>query len=156
MVDEITFSQAAHAKDAATATAILGPFFRHDAPHYKNGESIIQTHPDDGQVTLMHGKAVDSETGAPIPGVVIDIWEDSTNGLYEQQDPEQADCNLRGRFTTDEKGEYSLYCLRPTPYPVPFDGPAGKLLQLLDRPPMRPAHIHLIVGSAAVSGSNKT
>ena len=46
---------------------------------------------------------------------------------------------------TDDKGEYSFYCLKPTPYPVPFDGPAGKLLQLMDRHPYRPAHIHLIV-----------
>lgn len=84
-------------------------------------------------------------TGKGIPGVVIDVWEDSTNGLYEQQDPEQEDLNLRGRFTTDEEGRYSWYCLKPTPYPVPFDGPAGKVLQLLDRHPMRPAHIHLIV-----------
>merc|ERR1712098_819567 len=62
-----------------------------------------------------------------------------------QQDDNQQDCNLRGKFNTDEKGYYGFYCLRPTPYPVPNDGPAGKLLQLLDRHPYRPAHIHLIV-----------
>jgi len=144
-VDEITFSAAAHAKDAHTATAILGPFFRKDAPHYPNGGSIIKTMPADGQVTYMHGRCVDSVTGEGIPGVVIDVWEDSTNGLYEQQDPDQEDCNLRGRFTTDEEGRYSWYCLKPTPYPIPYDGPAGKVLQLLDRHPFRPAHIHLIV-----------
>ncbi|EER23740.1 hypothetical protein D8B26_001877 [Coccidioides posadasii str. Silveira] len=145
LVDEITFSRAANAPDAATATAILGPFFRTDAPHYPNGSSIIKTPPaEGGEVTYMHGRVVDSVTGEPIEGVVIDVWEASTNGLYEQQDPEQADCNLRGRFTTDKDGKYSLYCLRPTPYPIPYDGPAGKILQLLDRHPMRPAHIHLI------------
>lgn len=104
--------------------------------------------PADGEVTYMHGRCVDSVTGKGIPGVVIDVWEDSTNGLYEQQDPEQEDCNLRGRFTTDEAGRYSWYCLKPTPYPIPYDGPAGKVLQLLDRHPMRPAHIHLIVSHA--------
>jgi catechol 1,2-dioxygenase len=148
LVDEITFAAAADAPDAHTATAILGPFFRTDAPHYANGSSIIQTMPADAQITYMHGRCTDSVTGEPIPGVVIDVWEDSTNGLYEQQDPEQADCNLRGRFTTDAEGRYSWYCLRPTPYPIPYDGPAGKLLQLLDRHPMRPAHIHLIVSPA--------
>lgn len=69
-------------------------------------------------------------------------------GLYEQQDPNQVDRNLRGRFITDEEGRYAFYCIRPTPYPVPFDGPAGKLLQLMDRHPYRPAHIHLIVSTA--------
>ena len=70
-------------------------------------------------------------------------------GLYEQQDDAQDDCNLRGKFVTDENGEYAFYCLRPTPYPIPYDGPAGKLLQLLDRHPYRPAHIHLIVSQSA-------
>ena len=28
---------------------------------------------------------------------------------------------------------------------VPDDGPAGKLLKLMDRHPYRPAHIHLMV-----------
>ncbi|KAK5676439.1 hypothetical protein LTS12_029505 [Elasticomyces elasticus] len=72
------------------------------------------------------------------------MWEASTNGLYEQQDPEQEEHNLRGRFKTDEDGRYYWYCLRPTPYPVPDDGPAGKLLKLMDRHPFRPAHIHII------------
>ena len=70
---------------------------------------------------------------------------DISPGYYEQQDDKQVDHNLRGKFFTNEDGEYAFYCLRPTPYPVPFDGPAGKLLQLLDRHPYRPAHIHLIV-----------
>jgi catechol 1,2-dioxygenase len=66
-------------------------------------------------------------------------------GLYSQQDESQVEHNLHGKFITDAEGRYELYCLRPTPYPVPFDGPAGKILQLLDRHPYRPAHIHLIV-----------
>jgi catechol 1,2-dioxygenase len=33
---------------------------------------------------------------------------------------------------------------------VPNDGPAGRLLELLDRHPMRPAHIHFIVSSATL------
>jgi catechol 1,2-dioxygenase len=52
---------------------------------------------------------------------------------------------LRGKFITDVNGEYAFYCIKPTAYPVPDDGPAGKLLNLLDRHPYRPAHIHLIV-----------
>ena len=70
---------------------------------------------------------------------------DIQTGLYSQQDSEQVANNLHGKYVTDENGEYAFYCLRPTPYPVPYDGPAGKLLQLLDRHPYRPAHIHLIV-----------
>lgn len=64
--------------------------------------------------------------------------------MYEQQDSAQVEHNLRGKFVTDENGEYACYLIKPTPYPVPFDGPAGKLLQLMDRHPYRPAHIHII------------
>jgi catechol 1,2-dioxygenase len=54
---------------------------------------------------------------------------------------------LRGKFRCDENGEYHFYCLKPTAYSLPTDGPAGVLLRLLDRHPMRPAHIHLMVRS---------
>ncbi|RDW91981.1 hypothetical protein BP5796_01375 [Coleophoma crateriformis] len=145
LVDEITFRAAADAPDSATASAILGPFFRHDAPHLANEETIVQNPVSDGQITYMHGTVRDQKTKKPVAGAAIDVWQASTNGLYEQQDPEQKDCNLRGKFHTDENGHYGFYCLRPTPYPVPDDGPAGKLLNLLDRHPFRPAHIHLIV-----------
>jgi len=93
----------------------------------------------------MHGTVTDFKTGEPIGGAEIDLWLAAPNGLYEQQDPDQPDFNLRGRFVTGPDGEYNFYCLRPTPYPIPDDGPGGKLLELLDRHPMRPAHIHFIV-----------
>ncbi|KAF7916388.1 uncharacterized protein EAE98_010688 [Botrytis deweyae] len=145
LVDEITFKKAADAVDAPTASAILGPFFRHDAPVLENESSIIQTPVEDGEIVYMHGTVTDHKTKKPIVGATVDAWQASTNGLYEQQDDEQAEHNLRGKFKTDENGHYGFYCLKPTPYPVPFDGPAGKILQLLDRHPFRPAHIHLIV-----------
>ncbi|TEY61225.1 hypothetical protein BOTCAL_0172g00010 [Botryotinia calthae] len=148
LVDEITFKKAADAVDAPTASAILGPFFRHDAPVLENESSIIQTAVDDGEIVYMHGTVTDHKTKKPIVGATVDAWQASTNGLYEQQDDEQAEHNLRGKFKTDENGHYGFYCLKPTPYPVPFDGPAGKILQLLDRHPFRPAHIHLIVQHA--------
>lgn len=145
LVDEITYKKAAEAADFATQSAILGPFFRHDHPFREKGDSITFNTPDDGQVAYMHGVVRDATTKKPLVGATIDVWQASTNGLYEQQDENQVDHNLRGKFKTDENGEYAWYCLRPTPYPVPFDGPAGKILQLLDRHPYRPAHIHLIV-----------
>jgi catechol 1,2-dioxygenase len=93
----------------------------------------------------MHGHVLDSQTGEPIEGADIDIWETAPNGKYESQDPDQVDMNLRGRFITGKDGAYSLYCLRPTTYSIPQDGPAGTLLRMLDRHPMRPAHIHVLV-----------
>ncbi|PKS05381.1 hypothetical protein jhhlp_008756 [Lomentospora prolificans] len=144
LVDEITQHALIGASYEATKSAILGPFFRNDTPPTPNDSSIILKKPDDGEVVFMHGIIRDAATGQPIPGVKVDIWQCSTNGLYEQQDPDQPDWNLRGNFTTDANGYYGLYCLRPVPYPVPYDGPAGELLQMLDRHPYRPGHIHVI------------
>ncbi|KAL4873315.1 hypothetical protein BDV12DRAFT_160823 [Aspergillus spectabilis] len=146
LVDEITFKLAEEAADAPTATAILGPFFRADTPFRDNGETIVRTAPKDGkgEIAYMSGRVIDYVTKKPLVGATVEVWQASTNGLYEQQDPEQEEFNLRGKFRTDSEGYYSFYCLRPTPYPVPDDGPAGKLLKMMDRHPFRPAHIHII------------
>lgn len=76
----------------------------------------------EGEMAFMHGQVVDFETKKPLVGATVEVWQASTNGLYEQQDPQQEEFNLRGKFKTDEQGRYSFYCLRPTPYPVPDDG----------------------------------
>ncbi|KAF2485966.1 catechol 1,2-dioxygenase 1 [Neohortaea acidophila] len=146
LCDEITSTLAAEAADQPTATAILGPFWRKDAPAYAMGDSIVKGFPD-ADHTLMHGRVLDFDTGTPIANAEVDIWHTAPNGLYESQDPEQPDMNLRGRFHTGPDGRYSLYCLRPTKYPIPDDGPAGELLGLLDRHPWRPAHIHFIISA---------
>ena len=146
LVDDITYTLAKEAKDQPTATAILGPFWRKDAPVYKMGDSIVSGFPD-GEHALMHGRVLDFDTGKPIENAEVDVWHTGPNGLYESQDPNQPDMNLRGRFYTGADGEYNFYCLRPTKYPIPYDGPAGELLQLLDRHPWRPAHIHFILSA---------
>ncbi|KAF2433107.1 catechol 1,2-dioxygenase 1 [Tothia fuscella] len=147
LVDEITYKLASDASDAPTATAILGPFWRKDAPKLSMGDSIIIKSSQDEEVTHMYGIVTDFKTGKPIGGAELDVWHTAPNGMYEQQDPEQPDFNLRGRFTTGKDGKYDFYCLKPTAYPIPDDGPAGRLLKMLDRHPMRPAHIHFIVSA---------
>jgi protocatechuate 3,4-dioxygenase beta subunit len=114
----------------------------------------------------MHGVVMDLDTKKGIPGAVIDIWQASANGKYDFQDPDnQEPNNLRGKFTTNEKGEYSYYCYKPTAYSLPTDGmsnagtcicdpklitfagAAGQLFRTMDRHPFRPAHIHLMVSA---------
>ena len=140
-VDDITHKLAA---DDTTAPTVLGPFWRAGAPKRAMGETIVFGI-EDGDHTWMHGTVTDAQTGKPIENACIDIWETAPNGKYEQQDENQIDMNLRGIFTTPKDGRYNLYCLRPTTYSIPTDGPAGKLLQLLDRHTMRPAHIHIML-----------
>ena len=93
------------------------------------------------------GTVYDLTSRAPIRGAVLDMWQAATNGLYENQDQNQPDYNLRGRFQTDNDGTFEFVALLPTPYPVPTDGPVGELLRLAKRQPYRPAHIHFIVSA---------
>ncbi|KAF7560223.1 hypothetical protein G7046_g3931 [Stylonectria norvegica] len=145
LVDDITYRVATKSSNAPTQSAILGPFWRADAPIRENYSSTSTNTPKDAKTALMYGQVTCAETGKPIPNASVDVWQASTNGLYEQQDADQVDCNLRGKFITDSEGKYAIYCLRPTPYPLPEDGPTNKLLRLMDRDFYRPAHIHLIV-----------
>lgn len=116
LIDEIAFKQTAA---GATESAILGPFFRGDAPVLGNGVSIVHGVPKDAEIVYLPGMLTDAVSKMPVVGAWIDVWQASTNSMYEQQDPEQVDCNLRGRFRSDERGCYGFYCLRPTPYPIP-------------------------------------
>ncbi|KAI1432731.1 Intradiol ring-cleavage dioxygenase [Xylaria sp. CBS 124048] len=156
LVDEITSKlllRSDGGRNTATPSAVLGPFYRADAPVLANGSSIISESALNSPwyeaaaplLTHISGRVVSASTREPIPDAAVDVWLAGPNGLYEQQDANQPDMNLRGRFLTDKEGRYNMYALRPTAYPIPFDGPAGRLLKLLDRHPYRPAHIHFIV-----------
>ena len=66
-------------------------------------------------------------------------------GLYENQDPEQADMNLRGKFTTDAEGRFWFNTVKMVGYPIPTDGVVGRLLKAQNRQPKRPAHLHALI-----------
>lgn len=53
----------------------------------------------------------------------------------------------RGRIRTDAEGRYWFRSIKPTFYPVPTDGPVGRMLHMMGRHPYRPGHIHMIVSA---------
>jgi protocatechuate 3,4-dioxygenase beta subunit len=128
----------------ATAPTILGPFYAPRSPWRGRGESMAG-YDDGGQPALLRGRVLDT-AGTPVPGAVIDVWQTAATGFYAVQQPEvQGSDNLRGRYRTDELGTYEIRTVRPVPYPIPDDGPVGKLLAATGRHPWRAAHIHAIV-----------
>jgi protocatechuate 3,4-dioxygenase beta subunit len=54
---------------------------------------------------------------------------------------------LRGVFHTDREGRYHFRTIKPSHYPIPYDGPVGQMLIAMGRHPYRPAHIHFIVSA---------
>jgi len=81
----------------------------------------------------------------PIAGAEVDVWHSSPEGRYENQDPGQAEMNLRGRFLTDHKGRFTFRSVKPAGYPVPIDGPVGELMVATSRHNFRPAHLHFML-----------
>ena len=140
LVDEINHG----AGGAVTESTVLGPFYVADAPVREYGESIVLK--DDGEPAVVSG-VVRGADGKPISGAVLDIWQTASNRLYDVQDPGQPQYNLRGRFRTRDDGSYRFVTVRPMSYPVPHDGPVGKLLRATGRHPWRAAHIHAIVSA---------
>jgi protocatechuate 3,4-dioxygenase beta subunit len=130
--------------DGATESTIFGPYYREGAPELPTGATISQD--GRGEPVVVTGRVLSTD-GMPIPGALLDIWETDENGLYEQQDPEQPDMNLRGKFRTDSEGRYCFIGIKPVSYAIPDDGPVGQLLRDLGRHPYRPAHIHVLISA---------
>jgi hydroxyquinol 1,2-dioxygenase len=121
----------------------LGPFWRGEAPFTRNGASIVRS-PTPGPKLRFKGWVKDPH-GRAVEGAEIDIWQSSPAGLYENQDPGQADMNLRGCFKTDADGSFSFESVKPAGYPVPTEGPTGALLRAQARHNYRPAHVHFLI-----------
>ena len=73
------------------------------------------------------------------------MWQNGDDQLYAVQRHDAPEEHLRGRFITREDGSYAFMAVRPTPYPIPYDGPVGRMLELTGRHPWRPAHVHMII-----------
>lgn len=127
---------------AATEATVLGPFHLTESPPRELGASIDEV----GVATpaLVTG-SVSSADGTPLPGTRLDIWQADDEGYYDVQRPDnQPPGNGRGLFTADERGQFWFSTIVPSHYPIPTDGPVGRLLAATGRHPFRPAHIHLI------------
>src|SRR5258708_4716374 len=126
-----------------TDQSLLGPFWRLNSPRMENGGSIVRSETP-GAPLFVSGRVVDKDD-RPIGEAEVDVWHASPVGLYENQDPEQADMNLRGKFTTDEDGRFWFRSVRMVGYPIPTNGVVGRLLRAQDRHPYRPAHLHSLI-----------
>ena len=129
-----------------TESALLGPFWRKNAPMYEAGSNISHGPESKASDQLFEvtGHVRDAQ-GNPIEGAEVDVWQASPLGFYENQDEQQPDMNLRGRFKTDANGKFNFKSVRPSGYPVPVDGPCGDLLRAQLRDPYRPAHVHYMI-----------
>lgn len=133
------------ASDDATEPTVFGPFHLDGSIHRLDGDSIVDL-PQVGDENLMFSGTVRDTSGRPVAGASLDVWQVQSNGLYDVQEGSNLR-NLRGIFTTNFDGSFSMRTVRPVDYTIPDDGPVGKMLRATGRHPWRPAHIHLVVSA---------
>jgi hydroxyquinol 1,2-dioxygenase len=127
----------------ATETTVLGPFYvpgARDLPAWANIAEGVE-----GVPVYVSGRVLDIE-GRPIPGAVLDVWQTDGEGFYDVQRPDGGSYG-RGMFSAGADGGYGFRTVKPVSYPIPTDGPVGKMLLKMGRHPYRPAHIHAIVSA---------
>lgn len=126
---------------SATEATVFGPFFTENAPEIPNGGGISGGAA--GQPCWIEGSVTDTD-GRPIPGARIEVWEADEEGLYDVQ---YADGRIAGRahLYSDAQGRFRFWGLTPTPYPIPHDGPVGRMLAATHRSPVRASHLHFMV-----------
>jgi hydroxyquinol 1,2-dioxygenase len=123
----------------ATATTVLGPFYV-EPPDYACGEDISPG--IEGFPLHISGK-VRSTTGESLRDAVVDIWHSDPDGFYDLQLLDRnPGLSARGRFRTASDGSFHFWTIRPSPYPIPDDGPVGAMLAAQGRHPYRPEHVH--------------
>ncbi|KUI61277.1 Hydroxyquinol 1,2-dioxygenase [Cytospora mali] len=126
---------------AGTEGSVLGPFHTHDAPTIANGAGMSS---DPEGEPLLAVCTVKDVAGRPVEGVKIDIWETDSSGHYDVQHSDRGEPSERCVMVSDKEGRFWFKGIKPVSYPIPHDGPVGKLLALLGRHCWRPAHMHFM------------
>jgi hydroxyquinol 1,2-dioxygenase len=132
------------ASGGATDSTVQGPYYWDGAPELPNGADLAVG--VKGEPAYYSGRVLSSD-GKPIAGALLDIWSGDGEGTYDMQMESDVGMKARGRIRTDAEGRYSFRSIKPEYYPVPTDGPVGRMLDKMGRHPMRPGHIHMKVSA---------
>ena len=137
-----------HKKPAGcTEATVLGPFHIEGAAHHEHGEDLA--HGATGEPCFVRGHVL-ALGGAPVPGATLDVWQSDSDGFYDVQlgaQPGLPAHRARGVLTSGADGGFHFRSILAEPYPIPHDGPVGRLLQQLGRHPWRPAHLHFKISA---------
>ena len=129
------------AYENATEATVFGPFFVDDAPEIQQGEDM--SFGAVGEACWVEGTVRDT-AGKPIANARIEVWEADEDGFYDVQYTDGRTA-ARAHIFSDAEGNYRFWGLTPTPYPIPYDGPVGKMLEAVSRSPYRASHLHFMV-----------
>lgn len=127
-----------------TPCAVLGPFYRDDAPEVPHGSDIAAGM---AGTPLWVDIGITDTTGAPVPNAVLDVWQSNQDGYYDIQLPGLTGAALRARLRSDQRGRLAFWSILPSEYPIPDDGPVGQMLAAVGRHPNRAPHLHFMISA---------
>jgi len=125
-----------------TEATVFGPFHVENAPKYALGADVANGARGEPCFVRGHIRGLD---GKPVAGATIDVWQADEAGFYDVQYKDLTQHRARGVLESDEKGAVHFRTIVANAYPIPHDGPVGRLLQALGRHPWRPAHLHFMI-----------
>jgi hydroxyquinol 1,2-dioxygenase len=125
-----------------TEPTVFGPFHVEGAPQVPPGGDLAQGAA--GEPCLVRGRVRDRD-GRAVPHATIDAWQADAEGFYDVQRPGLGHAQARGVLRADADGGYRFWTVLPVAYPIPTDGPVGRLLEATGRHPWRPAHLHFMI-----------
>ncbi len=125
-----------------TESTVFGPFHVEDSPAFANGADIGNG--ADGKPCFVRGQVL-SLDGSPVAGATIEVWQADSLGMYDVQYADRDEHRARGTLYSDDRGQFHFRSVQPEAYPIPSDGPVGRLLAALGRHPWRPAHLHFMI-----------
>lgn len=127
-----------------TEATVFGPFYVDDAPDYELGDDVGNGMA--GEPCYVSGQ-VRSITGEAVPGAKIEVWQADAEGFYDVQNPDRSHAQGRGTLTADKTGNFRFQSIVAECYPIPHDGPVGRMLDAMGRHPWRPAHLHFMISA---------
>ena len=125
-----------------TESTVFGPFFVEGAPEYECGDNVANG--AKGEPCFVTGK-VTGIGGEPVPNAHIEVWQADSDGFYDVQYKDLGENRARGSLRSRADGTFHFRSITAESYPIPHDGPVGRMLAALGRHPWRPAHLHFMI-----------
>ena len=125
-----------------TEATVFGPFHVEGAPEYPLGADVANG--ARGEPCFVRGRVLGLD-GAPVPNAELQVWQADADGMYDVQYAGEQGHRARGTLHADGDGHFHFKSIRAEAYPIPHDGPVGRMLAALGRHPWRPAHLHFMI-----------
>lgn len=125
-----------------TEATVFGPFHVAGAPHFELGADI--SNGAKGEPCYVRA-TIRGPGGEAVAGAHVEVWQADADGYYDVQYAADDQHRARGVFTADAQGKLFFKSVLAEAYPIPSDGPVGKMLAATGRHPWRPAHMHFMI-----------